>query len=41
MLENVGVMKSIKRVVGVSVGAIIVIFIVFGYDFRELREFLE
>lgn len=41
MLENVGVMKSIKRVVGVSVGVIIVIFIVFGYDFCELREFLE
>lgn len=41
MLENVGIMKNVKCVVGVSVGVIIVIFIVFGYDFSELREFLE
>ena len=41
MLENAGVMKSIKRVAGASAGAIIATLIALGYDSRELREFLE
>jgi len=41
VLENAGVMKSIKRVAGASAGAIIATLIALGYDSRELREFLE
>ena len=41
MLENAGVMKSIKRVAGASAGAIIATLVALDYDSRELREFLE
>ena len=41
VLEEAGVMKSIKRVAGASAGAIIATLIALGFDSVELKDFLD